>query len=154
MNMARSAVQQCDIISESALKRACIARLEDAQLVMSRVGFCTRFWRALCCCCAGKQDDGDDASVLPVDFGTLLAPADGGGFAASEDVPASCCKSCLKAFLSAHYAQTFVTHPGMRFGDRDKSFISVMRVMSALGSQWFFLSMFALYQASILKLKN
>jgi hypothetical protein len=42
----------------------------------------------------------------------------------------------------------------MRFGDRDKSFISVMRVMSALGSQWFFLSMFALYQASILKLKN
>jgi hypothetical protein len=156
MNMARSAVQQCEIVSESAQKRACVARLEVAQHVMSRVGFCTRFWRALCCCCAGKQDDGDDASVMPVDFGTLLAPAGGSGSAASEDVPAaaSCCKTCLTTILSAHYAQTFVTHPGMRFGDRDKSFIGVMRVMSALGSQWFFLTIFALYQASIMKMKN
>jgi hypothetical protein len=152
MKKAQIAVQQCDIVSESALKRACVARLEVAQQIINRVGCCTRFSRALCCCCAGKQDDGDSSSAIPlVDFGTLFAkcaPTDDGSSDSSKEDPqaASCSQSCSRSYFSAYYAQTFLCFPGMRFDERDSSFICVIRIMSVLGSQSFFLAAFGIYQ--------
>lgn len=157
MKKAQFAVQQCDIVSESALKRACVVRIEAAQQVMSRVGCCTRFWRALCCLYdVGKQNDGESASTI--DFGTLITQCamTDDSFSAhaaldEDPQPASRCQSCSHSFFSAYYAQTFLCHPGMRFDERDSSFIGVVRVMSALGSQWFFLAAFGAYQAIVRK---
>jgi hypothetical protein len=175
VRIAQSAAQHFEVVSETAVKRVCLARFEAVRALQSKQSCCTKFKRLLCrCCCpcskcTRDESEGDEAfAALRVDYGTLLTTKyavaddddrddDGNtaeqadeasahdGFARRAKASGCCRQICSQLFYAPHYALIFFSYPSL-FDERDRSFINTVRVMAVLGSKWFFFGVFTVYQ--------